>query len=213
MVVAVTADIVGSRQAEDRAEVQRVLDSTIERVGKDLPVWTVPLRPTVGDEQQGVCPDLPSALGAVLLLQLALPDDVECRFGLGVGEIADVASREGTVSEGPAWWAARAAIEHVHKLARRTVPRARTWVDVAEGESVPALALVNAGLLARDEVVGAMSERTRRLTYGRCLGRMQKEIAADEGITQPAVSQALANAGSLGVIEGFRLLGIRRTAG
>jgi|GEM_PF-3402452 len=38
-----------------------------------------------------------------------------------------------------------------------------------------------------------MSARTRRLTYGRCLGITQRELAAAEGVTQPAVSQALAS--------------------
>lgn len=63
--------------------------------------------------------------------------------------------------------------------------------------------LANAYLLARDELVGAMNERTRRLVYGRCLGVTQRELAVSEGITQPAVSQALTSAGAGAVVEGF----------
>ena len=64
--------------------------------------------------------------------------------------------------------------------------------------------MANSYLLARDQLVGAMSERTRRLTYGRCHGVTQRALAAAEGITQSAVSQALATSGASAVIEGFR---------
>lgn len=208
MVIAVTADIVGSRELADRADAQRLLDEAIARVEEDVPRAVRPLRPTVGDEQQGVYADLSSALGCLLLLQLALPDAVQCRFGVGVGDIEDVPARGGAISEGPAWWAARSAIEKVHALEQRAAPRARTWVAAAEGEDVPGLEWINAGLLARDEIVGTMSERTRRLAYGRCFGRTQRSLAGAEGITQPAVSQALSSSGAAAVVEGFRLLGL-----
>lgn len=65
---------------------------------------------------------------------------------------------------------------------------------------------VNAYLLARDHMVGAMSQRARRLTYGRCLQRTQRELASREGISQSAVSQALAGSGSQAIVEGFLLL-------
>ncbi len=68
------------------------------------------------------------------------------------------------------------------------------------------IAVANAYLLARDEIVGAMSERERRLTYGRLLGRGQQELAAEEGISQPSVSKALRGAGSAAVLEGLAAL-------
>ncbi len=51
-----------------------------------------------------------------------------------------------------------------------------------------------------------MSDRTRRLTAGRCLGRSQRDLAESEGISQSAVSQALASAGSAAIVEGFAVL-------
>src|SRR3546814_5326864 len=87
---------------------------------------------------------------------------------------------------------------------------ARTWVNVADGvdnaDMRSSAALANAYLLARDQLVGAMSERTRRLVYGRCLGRTQRALAEAEGITQSAVSQALAVAGAGAIVEGFAAL-------
>lgn len=209
MTIAVTADIVGSRRIADRDAAQRVLDDAIALVDGDLPVAVRPLRPTVGDEQQGVYADLDAALAALLLLQLALPDEIECRFGVGIGSIGTIASASGDIPDGPGWWAARAAIETVHALQQRTAPSARTWVAASADEPDDvhtAVRFVNSYLLARDELVVAMSERTRRLTYGRCLGVTQRELARREGVTQSAVSQALASAGSAAVVEGYRLL-------
>ena len=71
MAVTVTADIVGSRRLVDRAAAQRTLDDAIARVDADLPVAVRGLRPTVGDEEQGVFPSLDSALTWLLLLQLS----------------------------------------------------------------------------------------------------------------------------------------------
>lgn len=213
MTVAVTADIIGSRQLSDRAAAQRAFDRAIAQVEQDLPVAVRGLRPTVGDEQQGVYPTLEAALGVVLLLRLALPDGIEFRYGIGIGEVGVVpsAAAEQGIPDGPGWWAARSAIEQVQTLQKRTAPQARSWIAAHEDATdVPAAAVrwANAYLLARDELIGAMSGRTRRLTYGRCLTRTQAELATDEGITQSAVSQALASSGAGSVVEGFRLLGL-----
>ncbi|WP_375386764.1 SatD family protein [uncultured Microbacterium sp.] len=209
MPVAVIADIVGSRLLADRVGGQRILDDTIARVERDFPVATRPLRPTVGDEQQGEFARLELALAALVLLQLALPDDVECRFGVGVGTVGIVASATGDLHDGPAWWAARAAIETVHDMQRRVVHTARIRVVAAAEEDAAthaAVVLANAYLLARDQIVVSMNERTRRLAYGRCLGQTQKQLAESEGISQPAVSKSLASTGAAAVIAGFALL-------
>ena len=214
MTIAVTADIIGSRQFADRAEAQRALDAAIARVETDLPVATQGLRPTVGDEQQAIYPGLDAALGAILLLRLALPDGIEFRYGIGIGDVGRVpssASAQG-ISDGPGWWAARAAIEHVEMLQKRAAPQARSWIVAHESEAerqTDGVRWANAYLLARDEMVGAMSERVRRLTYGRCLGRTQRELAEEEGITQSAVSQGLSASGAAVIVEGFRLLALR----
>lgn len=209
MTVAVIADMIGSRRLSDRAAAQRILDDTIARVENDFPLATQPLRPTVGDEQQGVYASLGDALSSLLLLQLALPDDIECRFGLGVGPVGTVPSAAGELSDGPGWWVAREAINTVSAKQQRAAPSARTWVVASSGEDAEMHAtvdLANAYLLTRDHLVGAMSERTRRITYGRCHGRTQRELAEAEGITQSAVSQSLASAGAAAIVEGFRAL-------
>jgi hypothetical protein len=209
MVIALIADIVGSRKLSDRGRAQRVIDSTLADLEKQVPLAEEPLRPTVGDELQGVYTSLDRALAATLLVQLALPEGLECRFGLGVGAVESFDSAGGTLQDGPGWWAARKAIETVHAKQQRAAPNARTWVVASPDEDAgvqTAATLANSYLLVRDELVGGMNERTRRLALGRCLGRTQRELADQEGITQPAVSQALASSGAAAIVEGFHAL-------
>ena len=209
MVIAVIADIVGSRKLRDRSSAQRMLDETIERVERDRPLAVERFAPTAGDEQQAVYAELPEALVSLAMLQLALPDGIALRFGVGIGAIGPIESSQGALTDGPGWWAAREAIDTVHEREQRAVPRTRTWIVGAPGqdEAMPAtIAASNAYLLTRDELVGAMSERERRLTYGRLIGSTQAELADDEGISQPAVSKSLRSAGAAAVIAGIEHL-------
>jgi len=203
MSVAVIADIVGSRTLPDRAAGQAAVEQAIARVEDDLPLAERPLTATVGDELQGEYPSLDAALAALLLLRLALPHGIDCRFGVGVGALGEVPSRAGVLAEGPGWWAAREAIDTIHAKQARAIPGARTWVVVDAQDTTTDVRVVNAYLLARDQLVSAMNERTRRLAYGRLLGATQAELAREEGITQSAVSQSLATAGVAALVEGF----------
>ena len=188
---------------------QRILDEAIARVEEHLPLAHHALTPTVGDEQQGVYLDLEDAMVSLLMIQLALPDGIAFRFGIGVGDVRSVDSVHGELADGPGWYAARAAIETVHARENRTVPRTRTWIVGAPGQDEvmeSTIAASNAYLLVRDELVGAMNERERRLTYGRLVGRSQHDLAAEEGISQPSVSKSLRSAGSAALIEGVAAL-------
>ena len=209
MTVAVIADIVASRRLADRAGAQKAIEVAVADVERTLPVALAPLTAVVGDELQGEYATLSEALASLLLLRLALPDDVDCRFGIGVGEVRPIALAGRELPEGPAWWAARAAIEHIERLQQRAAPHARTWIVAAEGQDASmseTIRLAAAYALSRDQLVSSMSERTRRLTYGRCRGRSQRELAESEGISQSAVSQALASAGSAVIVEGYDAL-------
>ncbi|WP_438353257.1 SatD family protein [Microbacterium sp. CJ88] len=209
MTAAVIVDIVGSRLLSDREAAQAALDAALARVAEEGPRPSVALRPTQGDELQGVFETFDDALAAILLLRLALPDEVDCRFGVGIGAVGEVPSVSGGISEGPGWWAAREAIDRVHRMQRRAVTAARTWAETAADAEVETIARVrtaNAYLLARDQIVTAMAARVRRIVYARCLGRTQREIAEAEGITQSAVSQQLTTSGAAAIVAGYALL-------
>lgn len=209
--VAVIIDLVGSRRHADRLWVHRSMRAAMEQVN-GLVRFDHPLEATVGDESQGRFLSLGDALRATLLLRLALPEGMDCRAGIGIGAVEDLdLGAYGPIQDGPAWWAARDAIVEVKTREITRNPTLRTWYAVAERpgfgvdeHEVPAL--VNAVLLVRDEVVTQMSSRSRRLMLGMMLGRSQAEMAADEGVTQSAVSQSLRRSGAMAVLSSHELL-------
>ena len=206
--IPVIADIVSSRELDDRRTAQRAIESAFAQVVDILPAHARPVRPftaVVGDELQGAFSTLRAALAATLLVRLALPAGLDLRFGLGLGEVEEIPSTSGSLSEGPGWWAARAAIEHVEEIARREAPQARTWVAAAEHVAGAAdlVRIANAAALARDRVVGRWSDRVRALVCGRIAGVTQGDLAQSQGISQSAVSQTLAAAGATTIILAY----------
>jgi len=205
--LAMIVDISRSKEHEDRVALQRIVEDALARVDEAVPARQ-PFAATVGDEFQAVFADLGSALLASLLVRLELPHGVDCRFGLGFGEVREIGTGlSGALQDGSAWWAARSAIDRAraHEYAR--LSEVRTWFVARPGGSGgPDEALVNAHLLGRDHLVGAMSDRGRRLLLGKLSGRSQRELAAREGVTESAVSQTVRAQGVLAVFEGQRLM-------
>ncbi|MDO9398669.1 MAG: SatD family protein [Herbiconiux sp.] len=197
--VAVIVDIVDSRRLVDRRGSQAALLEAFARVdAQSDPVQ--PLRATVGDEFQAVYSSVGAALEATLLARLALPADLDCRFGLGLGAVHDVGQGEvGVIQDGSGWWRAREAIDEAHAREDGRTPTLRSWFRAGD-DAAGLEALVNAYLLARDHVVGAMNERARRIAFGTLCGRLQGELAAEEGISQSAVSQALRRSGGASLL-------------
>lgn len=110
----------------------------------------------------------------------------------------------GTIQDGSAWWRARQAIEEAHRREDRKNPALRGWF-ISETPSSEFDALVNAFLLMRDSVIGPMRARERRLAAGALLGRSQSDLARDEKITQPAVSQNLQRSGGAALLAAQQL--------
>jgi hypothetical protein len=198
-------DVVESKQHPSRTRLQREITSVLGAVNELLdPVQ--PLEPTVGDEFQGCFASVADAALASLVLRLRLltgAGAVDSRYGLGWGEIEVFERHRAPISQdGPGWWSARAAIDRVKVTASK--PRtafARTCFEAAPetGMRGTAAAALDAFLLVRDSTVGQMNERQRRLLLGLLSGFTQEELAAGEGVTQGAVSQALRRSGALAV--------------
>jgi hypothetical protein len=193
-VATLIGDLMGSRLVSDRGGVQEALVRALEQANAEVAA-VQPLEPTIGDEFQGVYAELADAVSASLLVRLLVLPLADTRYGLGVGEVTVFRPGRTPLSQdGPGWWAARDAIEQVQaREGRRASARGtRTWVADRTAEA----AALNAFLLCRDESVSLMGERARRLLLGWMLGRTQSELAAQEGISQSAVSQALGRSGA-----------------
>jgi len=190
VVFALIGDLVGSRRSASRADAQAGLQAALEATSAICPPLDR-LEPTVGDEFQGVYADLGAATAAAMLVRLALPGSMDARCGVGSGEreVFDAARRP-LLQDGSAWWGARAALEALGDAAQRA---RRTAYDdrYAEGAAGPA-ELVNAYLLTRDALLDRLNERSQRMLLRALQGATQHQIAAEEAISDSAVSQAFA---------------------
>ena len=201
-------DVVGSKQFSNRAELQRSLAQALRSVNTILDP-PHPLEPTIGDEFQGGFSSVASAERASLLLRLTLlgRNGADSRYGVGYGvvEIFE-ANRSPTSQDGPGWWSARAAIDRAKRLggSTRTSFVRSSFERWPEEESMAPTeaAAVDAFLICRDAIVDQMPARTRRLLLGMLLGEPQAQLAADEGVTQSAVSQSLARGGAFAIEAG-----------
>lgn len=187
-VATLIGDVVGSRGVADRDGLYARLDRTLAEVNEAFRPMT-PLRITVGDEYQGAFAGVGDALRASLRLRLALLPDLDVRHGLGWGEVT-VVTDQPRVEDGPGWWAARDAIDAVHRAESQPGSRSRrTAYRRAEPANGPEPAIVEAMLVLRDQMVGDLSERSLSVLRGLLEGSTQREIADDLGITASAVSQ------------------------
>jgi hypothetical protein len=172
-----------------------------------------PLTPTIGDEFQGLFASPGPALEATLLVRLSLTGVVDVRFGVGWGTLRMRDESAGPFEQdGPAWWAARAAIEQVDRDQRaKERPRGLRTMYVEAAEDGPAASgsrapLVAAALVCRDELVSRLRPRDARLLLGLLADRSPSELADEEGITQSAVSQRAIDKGLYALRDASRSL-------
>jgi hypothetical protein len=201
-VAGLIVDIVGSRSLRDRYAGQVQLLQAAAETELVTPARE-PITPTVGDEFQAVYTTLADALTATLVFRLALPDDLDCRFGIGVGEDRAIRAGGSVVKDGSAWWSAREAIEQTRRYEKSTLPSVRTQCVIAASDAAP----VNAYLISRDHLVSAMRHKTRRLLLGTLQGKTQTQMAEEYGVTQGTISSNMRRGGPNVVLEGLRLMG------
>lgn len=200
--VGIIADIVGSRDLEDRPAAQRAILQAFERAQDSVPVeqeaWA-----TVGDEFQVITATWQDALRMTLRVQVELPEELRLRFGIGVGQINTIGdSRAGPIQDGAAWLNARAAIEEVEQHQQHQD-------EVLTGfrsDDASLTAAVTAQLLMRDHIVARMKARERRLFAALLSGATQQEAAREEKISQAAVSQAVHRSGAIALLTADNVL-------
>lgn len=182
---ALIGDIVGSRQLDDRAGVQRRLGAELDALNQlDAgEAMAAPLRLTAGDEVQAllVRPD------AVVTILTRLDDALHPAtmiWGLGRGTLSTDLQADVATLDGSCFHRARSALSGAR--------REEAWLR-AEGFGAP-----------HDEVLSALFRlmgtiRSRwtdvQARYVREVrGRLQREVAERLGVSEPAVSKSLAAA-------------------
>jgi len=202
-VVTLIGDVVDSREAIDRPRLHRELTEALT-AADDLIPSRRGLEVTVGDEFQAVYAALGPALDVALRLRLALLPGTDVRFGIGRGSVVDLDLARG-LQDGPGWWAAREALDHVEQSARGSA--LRTWrTAYRSAEAAPADEAVNAALLCQDQLVGSLSDRARRLLKGLLNGATQAQLAQAEGVSRSAVSQQVRSQGIGAILHAHDLM-------
>jgi hypothetical protein len=195
--VGIIADIVGSRELSDRPSAQRAILQAFDQAQADVATiqeaWA-----TVGDEFQVITSNWQDALRLTLRVQVALPDDIRLRFGVGEGQINTVSEgAAGPIQDGTAWLHARAAIEDIEDRQQRH----DELLNGFRADDTALTSAINAQLMMRDHIFARMKARERRLFAALLFGSTQQEAAREEKISQAAVSQTLYRSGAMTLLE------------
>jgi hypothetical protein len=194
-VAALIGDMIGSRLAPDRIELQRQVERVFAEVDSRFggaPTFTI------GDEFQARFPTLGDAIEASLHLHLRSRGLTELRIGIGWGElVVEDPARSPFGQDGPCWWRAREAIEAVERSARSRGPELRTAARTATSIDQ----LLNGYLLLRDTLLGAMDDVDELITSGLLEGISQTDLAKELGLNKSSVSRRANSHGILALVE------------
>ena len=182
--VAVLADLVGSREAPDRADLQ-------DRLREALREWSRPAAAgpeiTAGDEVQlllRLAPDAPPGRDVMAFLthltEAVRPTRV--LFGLGLGELSTPLRERVGENDGPCFHRAREALA--------TAKRDGRWGAI-EGADSPAGEAINALLRLAGDLRGSWTDRQQevvRLTRG---ADYRKDVAQQLGVSPSVVTEVL----------------------
>ena len=170
----VTVDQRGSRRSTDRVA------DLLPRLQRRVPT-VLPFERTAGDEFQGLLDDS----AAVVDLVLALVREDVWSIGVGAGPVQAPLPSSTRAATGPAFLAARRAVDAAKQRPSRVAVRGSVAPDAADSQAVlGALALI----------VDRRSEQAWEAIAQVSAGRTQAQAAATLGISRQAVGQRLAAA-------------------
>ncbi|MFV1858453.1 MAG: SatD family protein [Anaerolineales bacterium] len=183
--IAVIGDVVGSRSAGDRSDLQDRLGGGLRDVNAAFDdTIAAEFVLTVGDEFQGLL-SAASALDLILATLRTHAFAAELRFGIGVGPLETALRSQAIGMDGRCFHNARQAIE---RAAER-----RTPVEVqAEGPEAP----FEIYSLLYEVIRSRWTTRQREVVDLSASGLEGREVAAYLSITPSAVSQHLKAAGA-----------------
>jgi hypothetical protein len=204
---AVIGDLVASRRVADRAALQERLETVLREASRSTAAVQA-FAPTLGDEFQGVFASLPLALRAALEVRFALGGGVEIRFGIGWGRIPVSRRRRSPFAQdGPAWWAARAALDRVRE-AEKGIRRPSGWrMGFAAESELPEGPYLEALTIALDALIFRFRDADRTIALGLLRGEPQKSIARRLRVTPSAVAQRASAKGLHSIRELLEVLG------
>lgn len=200
MYCALIGDIVGSRQLDQRWEVQEKLKAVLSDVNRrfeeDLAAkFTI----TLGDEFQGLLASTEELLVLVDTIRLSM-HPVKIRFGIGIGPMATKINEKAALgADGPAYHVAREGLSTVKALNNKYVQGfsdTRCYYYDPKTGSTNELAIFNAALSAIGFIADKWTEKQRDIIKElESSDLSQREIGKKLAITQSSVQRRLDSAG------------------
>jgi len=177
---AVIGDIIGSRNVDDRAGLQRQLNAGLADVNRQYADQIASqYLLTIGDEFQGLL-RTPEDLDRILASLRVAVHPVDLRFGIGVGGLVTPMREQAIGMDGPCFQRARAAIERAKERS--------TQIEVECGETHPGFEIYS---LLSSGMRRSWTERQQQIIDLSMSGMEGVEIARLLEVSQPAVSQHL----------------------
>jgi hypothetical protein len=181
---AVIGDIIGSRNADDRAGLQRQLNAGLADVNRQhADQIASKYLLTIGDEFQGLLQS-PENIDRILASLRVAVHPAELRFGIGVGGLDTPLRKQAIGMDGPCFQRARAAIERAEERF--------TQIEVEIGEVHPGFEIYS---LLYSAMRSTWTERQRQIIDLSMSGMEGVDIARLLEVSPPAVSQHLRAAG------------------
>ena len=215
---AIIGDIIGSKDLEDRAGVQRKLKNVLKGINQDYKANLASnFSITLGDEFQGLLKTAENLMEIMDIIRFQMYP-VELRFGVGIGEMrTDVIYENSMGSDGPAYWAAREAICFVHDKVDYSISKiyVQTWKEDADEKSKTFDSIINTILklcgLQEQSWTESQSEFVRAvvLKYRYQLDRYsQRKIACEMQISSQLLNSKIKNTGIITYIDSKKQLQI-----
>lgn len=193
--IAIIADIKGSKKLDNRSLVQEKLKNVLQNINtKYAYVITSNFTITLGDEFQGVLNDGVHVMDILFEIEKVMYP-VQLRYGIGVGNITTHINKEISIgADGPAYYCARAAIEHLkEKEKRRKTAKSDIHILFEKGD-VMVSNMLNTIFSLLTVIKCSWTERQREIIWD-MLEHDDGQIntAMRFHVQQPAIQKALAS--------------------
>ncbi|SFG30991.1 SatD family protein [Oribacterium sp. WCC10] len=210
MYIAIIGDIRDSKKIQDRFTVQKTLKSILEEINiiyqNDI---AANFLITLGDEFQGIL-SLPNHIMEIIHYIKKHMYPVSIRFGIGFGDISTDINMDAAIgADGPAFYAARNAINFLHDSERKL--KARSSDVKIEFYNMDDRFLlkesVNALLSLTKIIEYGWNENQRRTVWEMMdTGETQEVCAKKMNTTQPTIARRLSDANYLVYLDTLELI-------
>ena len=198
MYCAIIGDIIDSKKIDDRKKVQNTLNTILDMINNK---YKTDIKSkfiiTLGDEFQGLLSRPDNVMEIVDMIKHGL-NPTKIRIGIGIGEIkTDIHIDKSMSSDGPAYYAARDAIESIRKMNKK-YEQSKSDIKIFEyGEVVDRLGLVNATLSLCYFIEKGWSQKQREVIKMLLENNnnTQMEIADKLGINKSSVQRRITSSG------------------